>query len=170
MRLTRLTGIVAGLFLTVLIVSAAWGTDIEWGLEGTKDNLNWGFRGIAWGTGKSDVKDKQPLDNCVEMNSMEENCNAPEANLSVKDVPLIHLRYQFLDDKFYGISMKFAPKFQKRMRLIMSELLGPPTGLRDNYIPLWDLPDINVWVSDTHLSVKWKKILGEVKEHKDGGF
>ncbi len=168
MKLTRLACIAVSVLVVIVLTSAAYAADVQWGVEETAENLNWGFRGTPWGAEKSEVEKLQPLDGCVEMNPVELNCNATQANLSIKNVPLVHIRYQFLKEKFYGVALKFQPAYRKEMRAMVEELLGAPTGTRDN-IPIWDLPDIMAWCSDTHFSVKAKKILGE-EIHKGGGF
>ncbi len=168
MKSARLAGIAASILLVAFMIPAAWATDVQWGVDESGENLNRGFRGVPWGASKSEVEKQETLDGCVEMSPVEENCNAPQANLSVKTVPLIHIRYQFLKDQFYGVAFKYQPMYHKEMLGIVEGMLGAPTLMRDN-IPVWDLPDILAWCSNTHFSVKSKKILGE-EVHKGGGF
>jgi len=157
----------------MLLSSAALAVDLEWGLGGsardldpTYENLNWGFRDVAWGSEKDEIGEKYTLDMCTEVGPKMENCNVADANRSLGDIPLQHVRFFFYDEIFFGVSLKYEPAYEQDVLKKVVELLGEPTGERDNF-PIWDLPRISVWASDTHFSLRSKTVFGQPE--KSGG-
>ena len=140
----------------------------ELAADATPD-LRTGFRGLEWGTELDVVEDYHTLEQCWEIGPEALNCSVVDANRSLGDVPLQHVRYLFFQERFYGVSLKYAPAQQERIRVMVEDLLGPPTGERDRF-PLWDLPEIKAWASDTHFSVQSKKVLGVEKKDSGGTF
>lgn len=176
MRFADLTLCCAAALLLLLSPCApAMAVDVQWGLgshaknlDPTHENLNWGFRHVAWGTEKDDVEERHVLNQCMNIGMGIENCNVADANLSLGQTPLKHVRFLFLNDAFYGVSLKYAPIHQKDIYQQITELIGPPTGEQDSF-PLWDLEQIIIWASDTHFSLRCKTIPGSNAEPDSGG-
>lgn len=171
---------------------SAWALDIEWGapgfggpadgsaayapappeseaqLEGS--GLENGFRGVTWGTTKEDMEDTLHMEfiQCLEMPGNRLNCALSGANRSIRDIPLLLLRYKFLHEIFYGISLKYKAKYEKDMYAIFKEVLGPPTGYRESF-PVWHGRTFEAWATDTHFSFSSKKVLKK-KRHGGGTF
>lgn len=165
----------AFLLLATLFCAPAWTLEMQWGLgehekglDPTHENLNWGFRDIAWGTAKSDVEEKHTLNQCSTIGIDVENCNVADANLSLGDIPLKHVRYLFHDDKFYGVSLKYSSIYEQDVLHKIVNLLGDPTG-EVNSFPAWNFPSISVWASDTHFSLRSKKTRDESSSPDSGG-
>ncbi len=167
-----------GIILLSVLVQATecFSLEVEWGLgknaaalDKSYENLNWGFRGTAWGTDKNIVQQRYLLDDCQEIAQETQNCNVRDANLSLGDVPLMHVRYMFHKEKFYGVSLKYETAHYKEVLHMAANLLGDPTGERDDF-PIWDLPQIEVWISNSHFSVKDKAVLGFAQQDGGGTF
>ncbi len=173
MRFSALISCCAAAVL-LLLCASAMALDVEWGLgthakdlDPTHENLNWGFRNVAWGTEKDDVEERYTLNQCMNIGMGIENCNVADTNLSLGQTPLKHVRFLFLNDAFYGVSLKYAPVHQKEIYQKVTALIGPPTGEQDSF-PLWDLKHIIIWTSDTHFSLRCKSI-SENSEPDTGG-
>lgn len=171
----KLLRVVAGFVFLVLAVPLH-AQDVQWGLgenaealDPTYENLNWGFRGVAWGTSFEELEESHALDQCWLIGPGVRNCNVGNANLSLGNVPLEHIRFMFSGDTFFAVSLKYAPQYQKDVLQKVIALLGEPTGERDTF-PTWDLEYLAVWASDTHFSVTSKRTLGGSVQHSGGTF
>lgn len=129
-----------------------------------------GFRGVSWGTTREDMEDELHMEflQCLELPGGRLNCALKGANKSIRDIPLILLRYKFVNDVFYGISFKYDSKYEKELYAIYKEVLGPPTGYRESF-PVWDGEDYAAWATDTHFSFSSKKVIKR-KRHRGGTF
>lgn len=129
-----------------------------------------GFRGVAWGTTKDKMEDTYHMEfmQCLEMPGERLNCAVKGANKSIRDIPLLLLRYKFIREIFYGISFKYDAKYEKDMYAIYNEILGPPSGYRESF-PVWHGNTYEAWATNTHFSFSSKKGLKK-KEHGRGTF
>lgn len=160
----------------LLFPASAPAADLEWGLgehardlDPTHENLNWGFRNDAWGTEKDDIEDRHMLQQCAVIGPALENCVVTDANLSIGPIPLQSLRYIFFDEKFAGVALKYPPAYEKDMFQKIVELLGDPSGERDSF-PVWELPYVSAWASDTHFSLRSKRVMGQSAPDSGGTF
>jgi len=122
-------------------------------------NLKDGFRGMPWGSKKSDMKALEFTD-CKQMDQLVENCSAEKSTLKLDDAPLVHIRYKFVDDAFFGIALKFEAKHAEKVQALIYKELGQPTEFKDR-IPQWKTEVFTAWLSSTHFSIDAKKPLEE---------
>lgn len=156
-RYIMIVALAAALLLS--IGQARAGENVEWGLgedahalDETHENLNWGFRGLAWGTSFDDVEEQYDLV-CNELSDVELSCHAKNAVHAVDEIPLVYVRFVFLDEAFTGISLKYDEKYYKPMLKKLLALLGDPTAERESF-PVWELPMISAWASNTHFALR----------------
>ena len=64
--------------------------------------LEKGFRGVSWGKTKEQMEDELHMEfvQCLELPGERLNCALEGANKSIRDIPLILLRYKFIGEVF----------------------------------------------------------------------
>jgi hypothetical protein len=118
-------------------------------------HLKEGFRGVAWGTKKGDMKALGIYD-CKQMDAIIENCAAEKGVKKLETVPLTLLRYKFADEAFFGLTMKFDAKQADMAKGFIVRELGQPSEVQQG-VAYWKGDEFTAWMSNTHFVVNAKK-------------
>src|SRR5258705_12182717 len=85
-----------------------------------------GFREVAWGSSSGDLRKKLPVDYCGDNPQAGHFCRSK--TLRIGEVPIGHAVFQFTNDAFDGVMLRFDPKDFDKLSAVFVERYGPPTS------------------------------------------
>lgn len=132
---------------------------VESAVDSSLGSLKDGFRGVAWGAKKGDLKTLGIYD-CKQMDAIVENCGAEKGVNKLEGVPLTLLRYKFANEAFFGLTMKFEARQMDIVKGLIVRELGSPSEVHDG-VAHWKNEVFAAWMSNTHFVVNAKKPVEE---------